>query len=90
MEKKIKIRISDLTDWFVNIQTTTSVDFEGKEIVTDNHAVSYMNSPLGRERLQNEQPENIVRAIFEVWGDVPTEKDPQPEAPQEEPPVETE
>ena len=81
--EKIKTRICDLTDWFVNIQTTKSIEYNEAEIVLETHAVSYENSPSNRERFQSEQAEHpqIIEAVFAIWGDEPTREDAKPKPP---------
>ena len=48
-----------------------------RNVADSNHRDSYANSPSGRERLQKEQPENIVEAVLAFWGKNTTVEDPE-------------
>ena len=83
METIEKVKIYQLTEKSVFIDTTDFLLINGKEVkLGETRSTSYSNSLSGRERIQTKQPENIVRAVFEIWGDEPTE--PEPEQPQME------
>ena len=71
-----KIRITDLTDWFVNIIEERSTEVEGEVVTLKPHAVSYQNSLSGREALQAGQPEHIANVVLQMWGDVATVEEP--------------
>ena len=69
-----------LTKDSATIFTKEFVIIEGTEleIAKPQHASSYQNSASDREQLKNAgYPENIVRAVFEMWGNTPTMEDPQ-------------
>jgi len=76
METKKQTIIHRLAANFVEINTKWHEIIE-EEVTQHNHMVSYMNSPSGRERLQDEQPENVVESVFAIWGDTPTVADPE-------------
>jgi len=77
METVKQTTIRDLTERFVNIRTTWfEISEDQKEVKPCNHAVCYANSPSGRTRLQDEQPQNIVDSVMAIWGDTPTVEDP--------------
>lgn len=62
---------------FVEIDTEQFVEINDQLIKLNipKLSVSYVNSPSGRERLQKEQPENIVLSVLSFWGDQPTIED---------------
>lgn len=41
---------------------------------------AYANSPIGRQQITDELPEQYANAVFAVWGDEPTVADPEPPA----------
>lgn len=57
--------VSILTRKYVEIDGTTSQ-------VGENHRCAYVNSERGRALLQANEPENVVSAVFAIWGDTPT------------------
>ena len=75
-----KIEIARLTENFVELIAREFVEIDGKEVKLSipHVANSYVNSETGRQRLQENEPENIVTAIMAIWGDMPTVKPPQP------------
>ena len=81
-----KIRLTDLTERFVNIVVEDTIQNNGKDIVINTEASCYGNSNNGRERLQENMPEWVVNACFAAWGDTPTITDPpeRPKQPNEE------
>jgi len=66
------IRITDLTQRFVNIVVEEAIQRNGQEIIIDSCASSYQNSSFGRARLQNDMPEWVLNSVFAAWGDTPT------------------
>lgn len=75
-----KIEITRLTENFVELIAKKFVEIDGKRIKLDvpHIATSYTNSEIGRQRLQENEPKNIVTAIMAMWGDMPTVKPTQP------------
>ena len=47
------------------------IDGEVKSQVGENHRRTYLNSVSGREELLKEQTENVVNAVFAIWGSEP-------------------
>lgn len=69
-EKKI---VDMLDENGVSILTRKFVNIDGKmEQVGKNHRIAYSNSESGRQKLQEEQPEDVVAAVLAMWGDEPT------------------
>lgn len=61
-----------LTEDSVSILTKKFVDLEGTLTqVGENHRCAYSNSESGRKLLQENEPENVVTAVFAIWGDTP-------------------
>ncbi len=85
-----KTAIHRLTVNIVEIDSEQYIEIEGKEVKLDTpkHSTAYVNSPSGRERLQAEQPENIITSVLAIWGTEPTVEDPkvkeEPETPEKE------
>lgn len=52
------------------------IDGEVKSQVGENHRRTYLNSVSGREELLKEQTENVVNAVFAVWGSEPVVEEP--------------
>ena len=75
-----KKEITRLTEYSVSILTKKFIEIEGKEYqIGENHRVAYVNSAKDREKLKNEQPENVVTAVMAIWGSEPLIKDEEPE-----------
>lgn len=72
METKTKITIDMLTEESVSIETKTFIEFESEQKEVKSNRKAYINSERGRKELENEQPENIVKAVFAVWEDGPS------------------
>lgn len=73
METYEKKTVDMLTVNSVSILTQKFCDIDGIETqVGKNHRVSYVNSETGRQTLQGQQPEEVVNAVFAIWGDTPT------------------
>jgi len=93
MEISTKTTIYYLTERSVDISTEQFVEINGTEVKLDTpkHLMPYYNSPLGRESLQNAgYSENVVNAVFEIWGDEPTVADPEVQDPEVTEPINTE
>lgn len=70
IEKKI---IDMLTVNSVSIATDKFIILDGQEQqVGERHRIAYENSESGRDKIRNEQPEDVVNAVFAIWGDTPT------------------
>lgn len=62
-----------LTKDSVSILTQKYIDLDGaKTQVGDNHRCSYTNSEHGRQNLLQSEPEDVVNAVFAIWGEEPT------------------
>ena len=73
MEIKEKKTVDMLTTDSVSILTQKFIDVDGVETqVGENHRCSYANSETGRNDLQSAEPEEVVNAVFAIWGDTPT------------------
>ena len=73
-EKKI---VDMLTKDSVSIATDKFIELVGQEQqVGERHSIAYQNSDSGRVRIQEEQPEEVVNAVFAIWGDTPTIEEP--------------
>lgn len=67
-----KISISNLNEKHVSVLTQKFIDIDGTLMqIGSNIRTGYSNSNLDRERLKNEQPENIYNSIIAIWGDRP-------------------
>lgn len=73
MEIKEEKVVDMLTKDSVSIITKKFIDVDGiKTQVGENHRCAYVNSERGREKISEEQPEEVVNAVFSIWGDAPT------------------
>lgn len=73
MEIKEKKTVDMLTADSVSILTQKFIDIDGVETqVGENHRCSYVNSETGRSDLQDAEPEEVVNAVFAIWGNTPT------------------
>lgn len=73
MEIKEKKTVDMLTADSVSILTQNYIEFNGVQTqVGQNHRCAYVNSETGRNNLQNAEPEEVVNAVFAIWGDTPT------------------
>lgn len=85
MEAVTKKTITSLTSDSVSIltQTFTTDEYGTSEQVGSNHRTSYDNSESGRTMLAENEPEEIVATVFQMWGDSPTIEEPElPELPE--------
>ena len=70
IEKKI---IDMLTINSVSIATDKFIILDEQEQqVGERHRIAYENSESGRDKIRNEQPEDVVNAVLAIWGDTPT------------------
>lgn len=77
MEIKAKKTVDMLTVDSVNILTQNYIEFNGvQNQVGQNHRCAYVNSNTGRTCLQENEPEEVVNAVFAIWGDTPTIEEP--------------
>lgn len=74
MEKEYTIL--QLNECTVNIEIKTKIVIEDTEYVLKTEGKAYSNSEYGRQLVRDELPQNIVNAIFSVWGDTPNVEDP--------------
>ena len=70
--------LDQLNSDYVNVLIESSVNIEGQAYKLPNSRISYSNSTIGRQKIEEELPEPYSTAIFAVWGDQPTIQDPAP------------
>lgn len=57
----------------VSILTKRVIEVDGKqEQVGEAHRRAYNNSERGRQELIDREPQEVVNAVFALWGDEPT------------------
>lgn len=72
MEIKEKKTVDMLTNDSVSILTQKFAEIDGVETqIGQNHRRAYVNSKIGRSGLQENEPEEVVNAVFTIWGDTP-------------------
>lgn len=77
MEIKERKTVDMLTVDSVSILTQNYIEFNGVQTqVGQNHRCAYVNSETGRNALQSTEPEEVVTAVFAIWGDTPTVSEP--------------
>ena len=77
MEIKEEKVVDMLTNDSVSIITKKFIDVDGiKTQVGENHRCAYVNSERERAKISEEQPEEVVNAVFSIWGDTPTIEEP--------------
>lgn len=73
MDKYVKKTVDMLTDNSVSILTQEFYNTEdGAVQVGDDFRCTYINSVGGRKLLVENEPEEVVAEVMEVWGDSPT------------------
>lgn len=73
MDIKEQKTVDMLTTDSVSILTQKFIEIDGvKTQVGENHRCSYINSKIGRSDLQGVEPEEVVSAVFAIWGESPT------------------
>ena len=73
MEINEEKTVDMLTTDSVSILTQKFIEIDGEKTqVGGNHRCSYINSKDGRKFLIDEEPNEIVNAVFVIWGDEPT------------------
>ena len=79
METVAKKTITSLTSDSVSIltQTFATDEYGTSEQVGSNHRTSYENSENGRETLVENEPEEIVATVLQMWGETPTIETPE-------------
>lgn len=70
-----EIYIDLLTRDYVNIRKKKTIEQDGILYNVTNWRTSYKNSPIGRDKVEEEVPEPYKIAILAVWGDKPTRED---------------
>jgi len=85
-----QIALDMLTETSVSVRRERTIEVEGEIISLTPHRKAYMNSPSGRQQVQDEVSEPYRSAIFAVWGEEPTVADPVWESPVEVPEEENE
>lgn len=77
MDIQKKKTVDMLTTDSVSILTQKFIDVDGVETqVGQNHRCAYVNSETGRNALQSTEPEEVVTAVFAIWGDTPIVSEP--------------
>lgn len=62
-----------LTTESVSILTQKFIEEDGEMLqVGKNHRRAYANSQSGREDLEENEPKDVVAAVFAIWGETPT------------------
>lgn len=69
--------LEQLTADSVNVLIVSSAKVNGKMYELERTRMCYCNSPIGREQIVNDLPEQYANAVFAVWGDTPTLSDPE-------------
>ena len=73
MEIKEKKTVDMLTTDSVSILTQKFIEVDGVETqVGQNHRCAYSNSSTGRKDLQKQEPQDVVKSVFAIWGNAPT------------------
>lgn len=73
MEIKVRKTVDMLTTQTVSILTQKFIELDGIETQVGNgHRCAYSNSTIGRQELQNSEPEDVIASVFAIWGDTPT------------------
>lgn len=83
--EETKKTITSLTNDSVSIltQNFTTDEYGTSEQVGSNHRTSYSNSESGRLLLAENEPEEIVATVLQMWGESPTIEEPElPELPE--------
>ena len=60
----------------VSVKTTEKTIIDDIERTIGTYRKAYANSPIGRQQIVDEIPEEYATAVFAVWGDTPTVDDP--------------
>ena len=72
MEIKEEKTVDMLTNQSVSILTQKFIEINGvRSQIGDGHRCAYVNSETGSD-LQGTEPEEIVNAVFAIWGESPT------------------
>ena len=70
MEIKEEKTVDMLTNQSVSILTQKFIEINGvRSQIGDGHRCAYVNSETGRSDLQGTEPEEIVNAVFAIWGE---------------------
>jgi hypothetical protein len=78
IETYTELTLDLLTEKGVSVLTKTYADINGvKTQIGTNHRKAYGNSPIGRELLVKDIPENYYNAVLAVWGEEPVLQDPE-------------
>lgn len=73
MENIVKKKVTYLTTENANVLTQKYVTVGDEEIqVGSNYRCGYTNDLAGRKLLLENEPEDVVSEVLEVWGDAPT------------------
>lgn len=69
--------LEQLTASSVNVLTIASAKVNGKMYEIEKSRMCYANSPIGRQQISEDLPEQYAEAVLAVWGDSPTIPDPE-------------
>lgn len=73
---EIKKSVDMLTQDSVSIATRRTVTVEGETYFAGEiHRRAYSNSPSGRQKIAENEPEEVVSAVLAMWGETPTRPD---------------
>lgn len=77
MEIQEEKTVDMLTSQSVSILTQKFIELDGiKTQVGNNNRCAYVNSEPGRQSLQENEPSEVVSAVFAIWGNEPNVEDP--------------
>lgn len=71
-----EITLDLLDENSVSVLTVEKAKVNGKMCTIDTYRKAYANSPIGRQQIQDELPEQDANAVMAKWGDSPTVSDP--------------
>lgn len=76
MEPIIHYELEKLTNDNVNIIIITSIELNNTIYEIKRSRICYSNSPTGRNLVVEKLPQQYQEAIFAIWGEEPTVKNP--------------
>lgn len=62
----------------VSVKIIEKAVLNSVERIIGTNRKAYANSPIGRQQITADVPEEYAAAVFAVWGDEPTVDDPEP------------
>lgn len=73
-----EITLDLLNEKSVSVKTVEKANINSEERIIGTNRNAYANSPIGRQQIVKELPEQYVNAVMAVWGNEPTVDDPEP------------